>query len=209
MHLIKSKGMELMKSTPNTFYKMNDKMPNFWRDITSEHSQKYGVPVIKQSMYFFHWNGEKDLFELINRRWRIFKILGGKPPEYGSTNFPCDGYLDRVQIVRYPSGTGYLAPHQDPVHNQRLFISGYLSQLDIDFKHGGFWALDSNNNEVCLEPHLKLGDMGCGYANIVHGVNQIDDASDSERWFLGLYTNDSDLVKNRITLTSPAKQTTP
>ena len=77
---IKSKGMQLMRDTPSTFYKMDKKIPNHWRDITSENSNKYGVPVVKQSMYFFHWNGEKDLFKLLNRRWRIFKILGGKSP---------------------------------------------------------------------------------------------------------------------------------
>ena len=45
--------------------------------------------------------------------------------------------------------------------------------------------------------------MGIGSAKIVHGVDQIDDCPTSERWFLGLYTNDSDCVKDRITLKAP------
>ena len=45
--------------------------------------------------------------------------------------------------------------------------------------------------------------MGLGCARIVHGVDQIDNHKTSKRWWFGLYTNDSDLVKNRITLESP------
>ena len=113
---------------------------------------------------------------------------------------PCDGYLGRVQIVRYHSETGYLASHQDPVDNQRLVVSIYLSKLGIDFQHGGLWALDRNNKKICLEPNLQIGDIGSYYAQIIHGVDKIDNGSDSERWWLGLFTNDSDLVQTRKTI---------
>ena len=200
---LKETGNNLMNSQKSSFYKMDKKIPNFWRDITSEHSHKYGVPVVKKSMYFFHWNGEDKLFELINKRWDIIKILGGRESSFGKSTLPQDGYIDRIQLVEYPCGTGYLAPHQDPDHNQRCFISGYMSKIGIDFKTGGFWALNKNNEKVNLEDQIEVGDMGIGSAKIVHGVDQIDDQISSKRWFLGLYTNDSDCVKDRITLKSP------
>ena len=200
---LKETGINLMHSEESSFYKMDRKIPNFWRDITSEHSHKYGVPVVKKSMYFFHWNGEEKLFELINKRWDIIKILGGRKSSFGKSTFPEDGYIDRIQLVEYPSGSGYLAPHQDPDHNQRCFISGYMSKIGVDFKSGGFWALNKKNEKVNLEDEIEIGDMGIGSAKIVHGVDKIDDDITSKRWFLGLYTNDSDCVKDRITLKSP------
>ena len=200
---LKETGINLMNSKESSFHKMDRKIPNFWRDITSEHSHKYGVPVVKKSMYFFHWNGEDKLFNLINKRWDIIKILGGRESSFGKSTFPEDGYIDRIQLVEYPYGTGYLAPHQDPDHNQRCFISGYMSKIGVDFKSGGFWALNQNNQKVNLENQLEVGDMGIGSAKIVHGVDKIDDEISSKRWFLGLYTNDSDCVKNRKTLESP------
>ena len=200
---MKRVGTDLMKNTPSTFYKMDSLIPNFWRDITEEHSHKYGVPVVKQSMYFFHWNGEEKLFDMINQRWGLFKILGGREENFATNKTPEDGYLDRIQLVKYPGGSGYLSAHQDPTHNQRLFISGYLSKIGVDFISGGFWALNNNGERENLESYLEVGDMGCGYAKIVHGVDKIDINQDSERWFLGLYTNDSDLVTNRRTLTLP------
>lgn len=203
INFLKKTGQNLMASKESSFYKMDRKIPNFWRDITSEHSHKYGVPVVKKSMYFFHWNGEDKLFELINKRWDIIKILGGRESSFGKSTFPEDGFIDRIQLVEYPCGTGYLAPHQDPDHNQKCFISGYMSKIGVDFKTGGFWALNKNNKKVNLEDQLEVGDMGIGSAKIVHGVDQIDDQISSNRWFLGLYTNDSDCVKDRITLKSP------
>ena len=165
---LKETGKNLMNSKKSSFYKMDRKIPNFWRDITSEHSHKYGVPVVKKSMYFFHWNGENKLFELINKRWDIIKILGGRESSFGKSTLPEDGYIDRIQLVEYPSGTGYLAPHQDPDHNQRCFISGYMSKIGIDFKSGGFWALNQDNEKVNLENEIEVGDMGIGSAKIVH-----------------------------------------
>jgi hypothetical protein len=206
VEFLKRKGMKLIESTPSTFYKMDAMIPNFWRDITEEHSHKYGVPVVKQSMYFFHWNGEEDLFRMINQRWNIFKLLGGRDEKFGRNTTPKDGYIDRIQLVKYPGGSGYLSAHQDPTHNQRLFISGYLSKIGKDFNAGGFWALSEDNRRKNLESYLNPGDMGCGYANIIHGVDKIDDDKNSERWFLGLYTNDSDLVEKRKTLKVPSSQ---
>lgn len=203
VEFIKNVGLKLMRETKSSFYKMDRIIPNFWRDITSEHSKKYGVPVVKKSMYFFHWNKEKDLFDLVNKRWDIMKILSGGESSFGKYTFPKDGYVDRIQIVQYPSGTGFLSAHQDPDHNSRCFISGYMSKIGVDFKSGGFWAMNENNEKVNLENEIEVGDMGLGSARFIHGVDQIDNFKDSERWWLGLYTNDSDCVKERITLKSP------
>ena len=203
IEFLKNIGNQLMNSRKSEFFKMDRKIPNFWRDITSEHSHKYGVPVVKKSMYFFHWNGEEELFNLINQRWDIIKILGGRESSFGKSTLPEDGFIDRIQLVEYPAGSGYLAAHQDPDHNQKCFISGYMSKIGVDFKSGGFWALNIKNEKINLENEIEIGDMGIGSAKIVHGVDKIDNAKTSKRWFLGLYTNDSDCVKNRITLKAP------
>ena len=203
IEFIKNIGKNLMNSEESSFHKLDRKIPNFWRDITEEHSNKYGVPVVKKTAYFFQWNHEKELFDLINPRWDVCKLLSGQKSSYGKYTTPEDGVIDRIQVVEYPGGTGYLAPHQDPDHNQKCFISAYAAKIGEDFKSGGFWALNENDQKVNLEHELNIGDMGLGCARIVHGVDQIDKHKTSKRWWFGLYTNDSDLVKNRITLESP------
>ena len=60
--------------------------------------------------------------------------------------------------------------------------------------------MNSEDEKILLEDVVNIGDMGAGYARIIHGVNTIEGDLGSMRWFLGLYTNDSDLVKNRRTL---------
>ena len=197
---LKQTMFDLQKKTESRFFKINGLIPDFWRDITAEHSHKYGVSFVRKSAYFFPWNNKKDLFDLIYERWRIFKVLGGKDALFAENRTPADGVIDRLQIAQYPSESGYLAAHQDPIHNQRLFISGYMSKYGKDFSDGGFWATNSNNQKVLLEKQLNVGDMGAGYARIVHGVHKIKGDDSCTRWFLGLYTNDSDLVKNRRTV---------
>lgn len=203
VEFIKDYGRRLMVTTKSTHYKMNDLIPDFWRDITEEHSAKYGVPVIKKSMFFFPWNDNEAIFSLINRRWRLIKLLCGVDCTLTENTTPADGVVDRIQIVSYPAGSGYLEAHQDPDHNQRVFISGYLSKKGVDFERGGFWAANYNNEKICMEDFIETGDMGIAYARIIHGVDIIEGDSGSERWFLGLYTNDSDLKWNRKTLSAP------
>jgi len=190
---IKNTGRNLMAREASGFYKMIEGVPNFWRDITAAEEKKYSVPAIKKSMYFFPWNGEDRLFTLVRRPWRIAKTLGGKHPTETESFTPKDGVIDRIQLVRYGAGSGYVAKHQDPVENSRLFISGYLSQYGKDFTGGGFYVIDQKDEKVCLEKFFDEGDVGLGCGHIVHGVDKIEGNEEGERWWLGPYTPSSDV----------------
>ena len=58
---------------------------------------------------------------------------------------------------------------------------------------------------VDAEKYIDTGDMLIGYATVLHGVSKIDPVkkvnfnSPRGRWFLGLYTNDTDNIKKRRT----------
>ncbi|QNI41217.1 hypothetical protein SynA1528_00169 [Synechococcus sp. A15-28] len=200
IYFIKESMLNLQEKTESTFYKMDRLIPDYWRNITPEIAKKYSVPIVKQAAYFFPWNDQKELFALINRRWRLYKVLGGRSEDFAEHSKPEEGYVDRIQVVQYHANSGYLPAHQDPDHNQRLFISGYLSKQGHDFMGGGFWALNSKKEQQELEGLFLPGDMGVGSARIIHGVNKIQGKGGDIRWFLGLYTNDSDCVKKRKTL---------
>lgn len=191
---IKDTGRRLMNREKSSFFKMLEGVPDFWRDITTKEEMKYSVPAIKKSMYFFPWNGEKELFELVRRPWRIAKTLAGKHPTETESYTPKNGIVDRIQLVKYSAGSGYVARHQDPVENSRLFISGYLSQYGEDFTGGGFYVLNKMNQKVNLERYFEEGDVGLGCGHIVHGVDKIEGrgAEEGERWWLGPYTPSSD-----------------
>ena len=131
--------------------------------------------------------------------------MGLKFDEY-ENNTPKDGVVDRIQVVQYPSKIGYLEPHTDPYQNQRFFISGYMSKQGKDFDGLGFYLIDDSNNVVEVEHRIDVGDLGIGYATVYHGVAPVNKHKDPDwsnindgRWFLGLYSNSSDLQKNRVT----------
>ena len=134
--------------------------------------------------------------------------MGLKPNEY-ENNTPKDGIVDRVQVVQYPSRIGYLEPHIDPNKNQRLFFSGYMSKAGVDYQGLGFYLIDKRNQIVEVESKINKGDVGIGYSTVYHGVAPVntnknpnwEDINDG-RWFLSMFSNESDEKKNRITSSS-------
>jgi len=210
---LREASLRLRQSEDPSFSKMVEGCPNFWRDITDDTAKKYAVNAIKKASYFFPWNPtSSELFQLVYPRWRIAKLLGGKDPLSFETNTPIDGPVDRIQIVEYPPGTGQIEPHKDAKNNQRLVMSCYLSKRGEDYQGGGFWVLQSDGSKRNLEDDIALGDMGFCYAEITHGVDASnvvnaypwDESSKSapgSRWFLGLFTPDSDATVSRKTST--------
>ncbi|NDD59279.1 MAG: hypothetical protein EBZ47_08575 [Chlamydiae bacterium] len=191
---------------PSSFYKMLEGSPDFHRMIDIDAGKKYSFRVCKHSYYFYRWNNDPlNLFDLIYERWRPIKFLMGLCPHEYEKNTPKDGVVDRIQIVRYPPKFGFLEPHSDPYLHQRFFFSGYMSKRGIDYSDGGFYLVGSKDQVVDLEDLIDIGDAAIGYATVYHGVATIDPESafdwnaNDGRWFLSMYSNASDEVKNRHT----------
>ena len=210
---VKKNFADFIKSNKSSFFQMKEECPNFHRVIDEEVTKLYSFKAIKHSAYFFPWNkDEYNLFPTINERWRMIKFLGGRTFNEFEGNTPKDGICDRIQVLRYPTG-GLLEAHQDPYHNQRTFISIYMSKRanNGDYQSGGFYVVGAEGQKIDVEPYIDQGDLGFGYATISHGVSKInnDKKIDFEdrnvgRWFLGLYSNDSDEKKERITASPSA-----
>ncbi|MDC3089835.1 hypothetical protein OA346_01130 [Candidatus Pelagibacter sp.] len=207
------------KRKKSSFHKMHDGCPNFHRIINKEITKKYSLFAIKHSFYFYNWNIrtklEKDLKNGVYRHWRYIKSIAGNGKKKFEKNIPSDGQIDRLQIVRYPAGGGELRDHVDPRKNQRIVSGIIMSKLGEDFQKGGFYFKSSKSNKLNIEKHLDEGDAVIFYGSIAHGVDKVDPKekliwdSDKGRWFIGMFVNDSDHVRNRITakdLTGSVKQ---
>jgi len=204
---LKKKCYEHFENEPSSFHKMLEECPDFHRLIDVETGNKYSFKVCKHSFYFYHWNKDPlDVFQETYSKWRKIKKLMGYDEQQFEKNTPKDGVIDRIQVVQYPSKYGFLEPHSDPYKHQKFFISGYMSKKGVDFEDGGFYALNQKDEVVDVEKEIDVGDLGIGFATIVHGVapvnrnkkpewNEINDG----RWFYSLYTNESDEVKDRHT----------
>jgi hypothetical protein len=194
------------KETQSSFHKMLDGCPDFHRAITPELAKNYSIRQIKHSFYFFPWNNDPfNLFESLNKRWRIFKFLGGFPLVAYENNLPSEGVVDRIQISQYPTGVGELELHSDPYLYQKMSIVGILSKRGVDYETGGAYILNSNKEKIDVEKDLDIGDIYLVYPTVYHGVETIDKGSEVDwssfrgRWFMGLYSNASDVQKNRHT----------
>ena len=216
---LKENVMKFWIKEPDTFYKMKEGVKDFHRIISPEKAKNYSINAVKHSTYFFPWNDDpckinKEIFE----RWGyIKKVYGFKFDEF-QNNTPKTGPVDRIQIAVYPPGLGELETHTDPMNNAPCAVSGYLSSINNgDFNSGGFYCVDKNESKIDIENEIDVGDMAFFCATVKHGVKAIDENdkivekneydwySGKGRWFLGLYTNDSDEIKNRTTAISFGK----
>ena len=210
MDYLKTETFKYYKNKPSDFYKMLEGTPDFHRIIDLEIGKKYAIKMCKHSFYFYPWHDDPlKIFPQIYDRWRIIKTLMGLKPNEYENNTPKDGIVDRVQVVQYPSRIGYLEPHIDPNKNQRLFFSGYMSKAGVDYQGLGFYLIDKRNQIVEVESKINKGDVGIGYSTVYHGVAPVntnknpnwEDINDG-RWFLSMFSNESDEKKNRITSSS-------
>ena len=133
--------------------------------------------------------------------------MGLELTEY-ENNTPKDGVIDRIQVVHYPSKIGFLEAHSDPYKHQRLIYSAYMSKKGVDFEGIGFYLIGKNNEIIEVEDLVDIGDVGIAYATVYHGVAPVNtnkkpdwDNVDDGRWFLSMYSNESDEVKTRHTST--------
>ncbi len=197
------------KKQEPSFHKMLDGAPNFHRIIDKKITKKYSLYAIKHSYFFYNWNIktrlEQDFKNAVYRHWRYIKLLAGNSKYEFEKNIPSKNQIDRLQIVNYPLGGGELRDHVDPRQNQRVVSGLIMSKKGIDFEKGGFYFRDKNNKKLNIEDNLELGDSVIFYGSIVHGVEVVDKNKNLDwksykgRWFVGMFVNDSDHVKNRIT----------
>lgn len=205
MDMLRDRTITWTKTRPESFHKMLDGCPDFHRKIDIETGKKYSIHGCKHSAYFFRWNSDPiGVWEEITKRWRIIKLACGLRPDEYEGNKPSDGPTDRIQVVRYLPTYGYLEPHRDAYENQKCFISGYMSKRGKDYEGGGIYFV-KDGKAVFAEDMIDVGDLSIGHANLLHGVAPCDvgkpgdfDKTDG-RWFLGLYSNDSDYVEKRKT----------
>ena len=214
---LKSKVKIFWTESESSFYPMTEGCPDFHRIVTPELSKNYSVGAVRHSTYFFPWNNDPcKINEKIYETWRLFKTFSGLHPKEYEKNTPKNGAVDRIQIACYPPGHGGVEVHVDITKHNFLAISCYLSSLENkDFSTGGFYCVDKNDKKINLEKSISCGDISLYCPTIKHGVSAIDEHqpkkkinwnSGEGRWWMGLFTMDSNLVKNRLTSKSLGKR---
>lgn len=205
IEFLKSELINVSKNDKPRFFKMNKKCPNFWRRIDEKIAKKYSVVAVRDSYYFFRWNKDKlKIWKNFDTIWSLIKKLGGLEKNSFLNNLPKDGVVDRVQIVRYPENSGFIEPHYHDPANQRIIISIYMSKKGVDYSSGGTYFF-KGRKKINIEDFIEKGDVGIFYATMKHAVNPVKSVKKSSnknysgRWWCGLYSPESDLVKNRNT----------
>jgi len=217
---LKMKNIQFWKESKPSFHKMLEGCPDYHRIVNPVIAKKYSVQAVRHISYFFPWNNDKlNIREEIYKIWRPCKKLAGLEYNEYEKNTPIDGKIDRIQIACYPPKCGGIERHYDSSKNSPLVVSGYLSsKKNGDFVNGGFYCLNEKNEKIDIEDYIDVGDICIFHSSIEHGVDNIqinkefdlktyDWNSGFGRWWLGLFTADSDYIKNRDTSVSLEERT--
>ena len=190
------------QSSPSTFYKMLEGVPNFHRWIGKDLINSYTIKYTKHSTHMFPWNEDiADVRKIIMEICRPLKLLAGLSLFEFENDTPKDLIVERLQIARYPP-TGFIEPHIDANTLMRLVISGYLSTRGIDYHEGGFYFMDKEDNKCDVENKIKAGDIGLFYASLRHGMDIIDPEKKADivkkdgRWWFGLNVHNSNEIED-------------
>ncbi len=201
--------VSISKSESSSFYKIKEGCPNFNRIINKKH-KKYTVTSSRHVFYFFRWNKDKfNIFKKFDIIWDKVKYLNGFKFNSFKKNTPKNGLVDRIQIHRYPHNSGEIEPHQHNPKNIRIILNIYMSKKGHDFYKGGiFFKKSKKKIEIEKKYKINIGDSLIFYSTLVHSVEKVkilkknlnkSNLNYTGRWWAGLYTPESDHVKNRIT----------
>lgn len=203
---LRERTFELGKVQDSSFNKMVDGCPDFNTIIGADNTKKYSYNAIRRSYFFFPWNNDPlNFIKTVYPVWEVYKYLGGFAKDEYVSNIPSTGVVDRFQIAFYPAGGGGIESHIDARVNQRMIIGAMVSKRGVDYERGGFYVVGADDAKIDLEDQLEIGDMVCCYPTVVHGVDPVDPHIPTDytinrgRWFLGLYSNDTDYVIRRRT----------
>jgi hypothetical protein len=181
-------------SLPN-YAPITSSTPNFHR--LNQNDERAIVKGCFHQFSFFPWNQDVfDLFTVFRPLFEMKNLLGGLPRDSFLARQGNDGVVSRLSFQFYPSGTGHLNTHRDPVGSHQLVVPTVcLSKKGTDFSEGGAYAIDETGVQHDLDSELNVGDVQFFNASMRHGVELIDPSQPSRwldfrgRWVLLIATN--------------------
>ena len=88
----------------------------------------------------------------------------------------------------------------------KLLLNHDPFKKGVDFEGIGFYLIGKNDEIIEVEDLIDIGDVGIAYATVYHGVAPVNtnkkpdwDDVDDGRWFLSMYSNETDIYKKRHT----------
>jgi len=200
---------ETLENFPGNY----DGCENYYYNQIDDQSIALGkYKTLDGSRYYFPWNKDEiNIFDRVNKYWRLIRVLGGREPYSYEHNIPSDGIINRIQIIQYYAGGGTISPHYDPYNFQYINIGCVLNQYGKDYKEGGFCTFNERDELSFLEHELRKGSLICFFPSLFHTVTPIDPTSKLDpnsrkgRWFMSLLATSSSQAKAKDKITTLPK----
>lgn len=186
---IKKYLSNVIKSSIPNYEKLNLGCKNFYMLNCSD--QRSIVKTFSAQFNFFPWNN--DPLDLFNKFDILFKIRDLTIKKDHLSLISIDNELiKRLSIQFYPSGSGFMQSHSDPIGDHQLgVVNVVLSKYKTDYQTGGlFFQSNTNSEKIYPEHNCNIGDVLIFNGSLIHGVDLIDEGlplnifSGRGRWML-------------------------
>jgi hypothetical protein len=162
-----------LNSLPS-YHALDHKIPDHHL-ILQHHPDSY-VDSYAHKFYFYPWNQNIfDFFEIFKKMFQIKNLISGLDSDkYLSANPVNDDFVIRCLFHHYPSGGGYIAKHTDTVGvHQSVTSIAALSDKGTDYKEGGLYLIDENDDKIYVDDYLQMGSVVFFNPEMAHGVDEI------------------------------------
>lgn len=178
LHAIRRYLAQVGKNSIPNYARIDVGCPNFHR-INNWDPRAYVKGCFHQFV-FFPWNEDVfGFFRLFRSIYELKNLLSSLPKNKFLGMTPEDGCTARLAFQFYPKGIGGLNKHSDPVDYHQLTVPTMLmSTKRLDFQEGGAYIERENGDRIVLDDIADCGDVIYFNAQIPHGVERIDAASE-------------------------------
>ena len=174
--------INVASNTIPNYHAISPLCPNF--HLLNRNDKRSYVKGCFQQFNFFPWN--HDYFNLFNYSRKIFimkNIISGLDDNayLGDENEFDRDFTARIAFQFYPSGSGFLNIHKDPVNIHQTVLPILIMSLKGDNynKGGGYFEIDGK--KIYYDESCNIGDLLFFSPDIPHGVELIDPDTD-ENW---------------------------
>lgn len=157
-----------------SYHHLKQGCPDFHR--IHQFDQRSYVKGLMHQFMFHPWNQNIfDLFSIMKPIYNLKNLLSNLDKDAYLETTPDDGFISRLSFQYYPKGGGCIKRHSDPVDIHQLCVPVLLmSDYGEDYKEGGGYVVDADDNVLITDSHMKKGDVVFFNAQVVHGVAPVD-----------------------------------
>jgi hypothetical protein len=162
------------RSSFPSYHPISANSPNFHR--LNDNDERAYVRGCFHQFVFYPWNQDPfQIFVTFRDVFRLKNRIAGLPEMAFLARIPEHSCVARTAFQFYPSGSGELREHMDPLDFHQVVVATLvMSHRGSEYNSGGLFVRGRDGTEIDIEAMVSPGDVMFFCGQVQHGVKRID-----------------------------------